>query len=76
MVSVIVAGERRYRDGVLRSHIWRIQQSTNLIQQMRNEQEDAVRIERERQIEWERQRVGRLLSKSDAFVRRAKSEIT
>ena len=70
-ISIIVRGEKLYRDDKLRRYQQWFDQRDSLIERRRREREEAERKERERQAKLERKRVERLLGEAEAF-RKAK----
>jgi hypothetical protein len=67
LIALIVNGEEQHRSEVFRRHQWRIQLREDLIERRRKAREEADRKERERLVELDKQRVGRLLDEADAF---------
>lgn len=67
VVTLIVCGERQYRESQQRQYEWMVERKASLIEEIRKRNEEAERKERDRLVALDKARVDRLLGNAAAF---------
>lgn len=71
--ELIVAAEHQYREGLLANYDWLVERKTQLIEKVRKREEEEKHRQRERRVQLEKARIGRLLR--DAVALRQAADI-